>query len=109
MCRCSQYTVGSGTLTDTRTRMRVLACSEFLPLERLLLLLLEWGMRRACEWMECKNAHMAPLKQFSKHWDRDSGVLHGCMKFGNKIILSVIKIVPSLHRCFKTQQVARCL
>ena len=108
MCRCSQYTVGSGTLTDTRTRMRVLACSEFLPLERLLLLL-EWGMRRACEWMECKNAHMAPLKQFSKHWDRDSGVLHGCMKFGNKIILSVIKIVPSLHRCFKTQQVARCL
>ena len=47
------------------------------------------------------------VQQFSKHWDRDSGVLHGCMKFGNKVILSVIKIVPSLHRCFKTQQVGQ--
>ena len=45
------------------------------------------------------------LIKFSKGWDRDSGVLHSCMKFGNKIISSFIKIVPSLHRCFKTQQV----
>lgn len=44
------------------------------------------------------------LIKFVKHWERDSGVLHACIKFGNKVILSFIKIIPSLHRCFKTQQ-----
>lgn len=44
------------------------------------------------------------LLKFSKNWERDSGVLHACIKFGNKVILSFSKIAPSLQRCFKTQQ-----
>ena len=44
------------------------------------------------------------LIKFSKNWDRDSSVLHACIKFGNKVVLSFTKIVPYLQRSFKTQQ-----
>jgi Fanconi anemia group D2 protein len=43
------------------------------------------------------------LIRFSNNWDRDSGVLHACVKYGNKIVVSFTKVVPYLERSFKTQ------
>lgn len=57
-------------------------------------------------WHKCRCLEVFDsLIKFTKTWERDSGVLHACIKFGNKAVPSVTKIVPCLNRCFKTQQV----
>ena len=43
------------------------------------------------------------LVNLTKTWE-DSSVLIHCLKFGNKIVSSFIRLVPSLNACFKQQQ-----